>query len=114
MPETLEQLVAFLAAGAAPGARERLVSRGLARGMIWRGGELPAGSPRFGPALTAELLDHGYSLLGKAIALRDLEGSSSRVRDSLVVAAESIESAARNGKRDEVRDSHLVIAAAAF
>ena len=114
MPETLEQLVAFLAAGAAPGARERLVSRGLARGMIWRGGELPTGSPRFGPALTAELLDHGYSLLGKAIALRDLEGSSSRVRDSLVVAAESIESAARNGKRDEVRDSHLVIAAAAF
>src|SRR2546426_6070775 len=103
MPETIEQLATFLTTDTAPGARGRLVSRGLARGMIWRGGELPVGAPRFGPALTTELLDHGYGLLGKALQLREAEGSSDRVRDFLVVAAESIESAVRNGGKAEDR-----------
>lgn len=45
MAESLTELQSRLAATTIPGFRERLVDRGLARGLIWREGVLPAGSP---------------------------------------------------------------------
>lgn len=114
MPETRDQLVAFLEARTAAGVRERLLARGMARGMIWRAGSLPEGAQTFSPSLSTDLLDHGYGILGKALALRGMDRSSVLLDDSFRVAAESIEAAVRNGYRDEARDFHLVVAAVAF
>lgn len=98
-----------------PGARERLVARGLARGMIWRGGALPEDAPHFAGSLTADLLDHGYLVLATALRLRDASGDNEAVREGFRVAAESIESAVRRADPNlERRGECLVVAAAAF
>ena len=47
MAESVEQLAERIATATQPGFRERLLDKGLARGMIWRDGVLPAGSPAF-------------------------------------------------------------------
>lgn len=98
-----------------PGTRERLVARGLARGMIWRGGILSEESPKFAKSLTSDLLDHGYLVLATSLRLRDAAGDSDVVRDGFRVAAESIESAVRRADSNtERRGENLVVAAAAF
>lgn len=102
-------------------ARERLLAQGLARGMIWREGQVPLGGPRFSEDLTDDLLHFGYGVLVLALELRDanLEKIDSteyfKTDDAFRVAAESIESAMRRGEpKDPFRGLHLVVAAAAF
>lgn len=98
-----------------PEARERLVAKGLARAMIWRGGTVPVGGPGYGKHLTAELLDHGYKLLTDALELRNAGRNTALVLTATRLAAESIESAVRRGdSSDENRGMHLVVAACAF
>jgi hypothetical protein len=82
--------------------------------MIWRNGKLPPDAYPFAESLTADLLDHGYSVLAQALRLRDLGGATVDVMRGLLVAAESIESAVRRGVHDADRDFHLVVAACAF
>jgi hypothetical protein len=44
---TLEELEAVVDEAVTPGFRERLLSKGQARSIIWRDGRLPEGAPRF-------------------------------------------------------------------
>lgn len=73
MMESIEELIERLGSLTQTGTRGRLLSRGLARGMVWSNGELPPDSPDFSPDLTVDLLDHGYSVLGCALRLRSLD-----------------------------------------
>lgn len=102
-----------------PDFRGRLRAKGIARGMVWRDGVVPEGSPPFVDTLSADLLDFGYAVLVLALELRDAnltraEGSF-ETKDEFVVAAEAIESAVRRGDpNDGDQGRHLVVGAAAF
>lgn len=116
-PDRLRQRVDRLVE---PGARRRLLARGLARGMVWRDGRLPIGGSSFPTSLTADLLDYGYGVLAIALELRDSnearQGSAPfDTVDAFTAAAEALESAVRRGPRtDPNRGRHLVVAAAAL
>lgn len=115
MSETADQLAERLRLLILPEVRGRLVARGLARGLIWRNGQLPLDVRPVHPRLTDDLLDHGYSLLTMALRLRDTQLHLEVVERALLVAGEAIESAIRRGAEDEPsRGFHLVVAAAAF
>lgn len=115
MPQPTDELAEELRLLIQPGARERLVARGLARGMIWRGGELPTGAQTFARSLTADLLDHGYLILAKALQLKETGEHADMVEDAFRVAAESIESAVRRGDpQADGQGFHLVVSACAF
>jgi hypothetical protein len=112
---TADDLARRVRAATVPGARGKLVARGLARGMIWRDGQLPADAPAFSPSLTTDLLDRGYSVLAQALALRDDGGHAGDAEAAFRTSAEAIESAVRKGESaDPERVRHLVVAAAAF
>lgn len=117
MPESPESLAERLRVLTGAGVRSQLVAKGLARGMIWRDGNLPEGSPPTLRNLRSEdLLDHGYAILSMALRLRDTRQPPPEIlENSFRVAAEAIESAVRRGPADNtMRDFHLAIAAAAF
>jgi hypothetical protein len=102
-----------------PDFRGRLRAKGIARGMVWRDGVVPEGSPSFVDTLSADLLDFGYAVLVLALELRDANLTRAEGRfetkDALVVAAEAIESAVRRGNpSDGDQGRHLVVGAAAF
>lgn len=115
-----DAIAASLARLIEPRARGRLIARGLARGMIWRGGVVPAGGPEFSATLTHDLLDFGYGVLALALELRDANRTRERsapfaTQDAFRVAAEAIESAARRGDPGHLdQGRHLVVSAAAF
>jgi hypothetical protein len=115
MPESASDLAARLRSLIQPGTRERLVARGLARGIIWRSGQLPTGAPQFSADLTHDLLDHGYAILVMALRLRDAGQFPDVVEQALRVAAESIESAVRKASPSNPdRGFNLLVAATAF
>ena len=99
-----------------PVYRNKLLARGLARGMIWRNGQLPPGSPMFSQQLTSDLLDHGFRILDTALRLREIAPEPNGILDrSLSIAGEAIESAGRQGDpSDPARGFHLTCAAASF
>lgn len=117
--ESPEELTLKLRELCAPGVRDQLIAKGLARGMIWESGELPDGSPNYSSQLTNDLLNHGYLVLGCAIRLRTLSLTDS-IPDETILdeafrsAAECIEAVVRRGERTTDRGFHLTIAAAAF
>lgn len=114
MPESAEELQDRLRTATRPGARHRLLARGLARGMIWQDGELPLEAPQFSPELSADLLDHGYGVLSRALRLRELDRDAPILDDAFRVAAEAIESTARRGDRTKAdRGFQLLVAAIA-
>lgn len=100
--------------------RGRLRARGIARGMVWRDGVVPEGSPSFPSDLTADLLDFGYGVLALALELRDANRrrpAEARIKtsDAFEVAAEALESAVRRGDHAHPENGrHLVVSAAAF
>src|SRR6185437_14954054 len=102
MAQDPDALAAALRRLVEPGARGRLLARGLTRGMIWRDGVLPEGAPPFPGTLTQDLLDFGYGVLALALQLRDVNrdrdvATRFPTEDAFRVAAESIESAVRRG-----------------
>jgi hypothetical protein len=103
-----------------PDARGRLLARGLARGMIWHDGIIPAGAQKFSPSLTSDLLDFGYGVLALALELRDANLNREtnqwfNTDEAFRVAAEAIESAVRRGDpRNDEQGRHLIVSAAAF
>jgi hypothetical protein len=115
MAESIESIVARIERLTTAGHRSNLVARGLARGLVWRDGVLPLGSPDFSPDLSTDLLDHGFQLLSSSLSLRAANGDRDMVNRGLHAAAESLESSARNESRNDVhRGFHLTMAAAAF
>ncbi|HBG31859.1 MAG TPA: DEAD/DEAH box helicase, partial [Gammaproteobacteria bacterium] len=101
------------------GFRGRLRARGIARGIVWRDGVVPDGSPVFDSRLTSDLLDFGYAVLALGLELRDANRTGKDrlypTADAFEVAAEAIEAAARRGNpEDGDQGRHLVIGATAF
>lgn len=114
MPESPDLLEERLRDAISPGARHRLLARGLARGMIWADGALPPDAPQFSPDLSSDLLDQGYGILARALRLRELNPNSAVLDDAFRVASEAIESTVRHGDlTDSDRGFRLLVAAIA-
>ena len=98
-----------------PTFRNRLLDRGVARGLIWRDGRLPDGAPNFADSLTEDLLDYAYSIMSMALRLRSIEQSDQTARQALLVAGECIQAAVHRGDADSPDQGfHRVSAAVAF
>ena len=113
MAESVERLKERIEASTRPGFRERLLDKGLARGMIWRDGVLPADSPAFPDSLTEDLLDYAHTVLSMALRLRAAEPGADLERPFLV-AGEAIEAAVHRGTDGSETGFHRVSAAVAF
>jgi superfamily II DNA/RNA helicase len=115
MASTIEEIEQSIREAIAPGFRNRLLERGLARSMIWVDGELPEGAPRFAEKLSYDLLSYGYSLLSLAIRLRDLRGNEDLCRAAFEKSATSITDVIHNGNPDDPEKGfHKVLASSAF
>ncbi len=114
MAESLEELEARLRNATAPGARARLIDRGLARGLIWLEGVVPEGGPSFAESLTEDLLDYGHSVLDLALRVRTLNRESAVLTPAFEIAGEAIESAVHRDERNLSHGFHRVSAATAF
>ncbi len=114
MAESTAELQRRLEAAVVPGFRERLLDKGLARGLIWRDGELPADAPPFPGALTEDLLDYAHTLLAMSVRLRARKVTSRTLERAFLVAGEAIEAAVHRGSRGPTRGFHRVSAAVAF
>ena len=111
----IEQLRETIEEAVQPDYRGRLLSRGQARAMIWRNGELPEGSPRFTENLSYELASYGLSLLSMAIRLREQGDEETLVPVALERAGDALEAVVSKGDpNDTTRGFYRLLAAAAF
>lgn len=115
MASTIEEIEQSIREAIAPGFRNRLLERGLARSMIWVDGELPEGAPRFAEKLSYDLLSYGYSLLSLAIRLRDLRGNEDLCCAAFEKSATAITDVIHDGNpEDPEKGFHKVLASSAF
>ena len=115
MTETVVELSSRLQVFIEPGARSRLLDKGLARGLIWRDGHLPEGAPVFSESLSEDLLDYAHAVMSLALRLRaSHEGDAKLLERAFRVAGEAIEAAVHRGEEGIDRDFHRVTAAVAF
>ncbi|HIF9375893.1 TPA: DEAD/DEAH box helicase [Photobacterium damselae] len=115
MASTIEEIEQSIREAIAPGFRNRLLERGLARSMIWIDGELPEGAPMFAEKLSYSLLSYGYSLLSLAIRLRDLDGNEDLCRAAFEKSATAITDVIHNGNPEDLEKGfHKVLASSAF
>ena len=115
MASTIEEIEQSIREATAPGFRNRLLERGLARSMIWVDGELSEGAPRFAEKLSYDLLSYGYSLLSLAIRLRDLGGNEDLCRVAFEKSGTAITDVIHNGNpEDPEKGFHKVLASSAF
>jgi len=115
MPESPIELQNRLEEAIIPGAREHLLEKGLARGLIWRDGKIPPGGSQFSENLTDDLLDYAYAILAMALRLRMAKGIELVQQRAFLVAAEAIEAAVHRGDPRRVdRGFNRVSAAIAF
>lgn len=113
MAESLERLTDRLSTATRPGFRERLLDKGLARGMIWRDGVMPPGSPAFPDGLTEDLLDYAHTVLNMALRLR-AHNREANLERPFLVAGEAIEAAVHRAADGHEAGFHRVSAAVAF
>lgn len=114
MAESAEEIKRRLQEVVAPGFRERLLDKGLARGLIWQDGVLPADSPTFSESLTTDLLDYAHTVLAIALRLRASEPAAEVLERAFLVAGEAIEAAVHRGDGGVERGFNRVSAAVAF
>ncbi len=114
MAESIEDLSYRLQVAIAPGFRERILDKGLARGLIWRDGVLPPGSPSFPNSLTEDLLDYAHTIMAMALRLRTLSPRAVHLERAFLVAGEAIEAAVHHGKGGGDCGFHRVSSAVAF
>lgn len=115
MAESAAELSSRLQQYLEPGVRARLLDRGLARGLIWRNGELPEGTPEFSEGLSEDLLDYAHAVMTLALRLRaSREGELKLLERAFLVAGEAIEAAVHRGEDRIDRGFHRVTAAVAF
>ena len=115
MADEINHLKQQLNSFTSPGYRGRLLAQGLARGLIWKNGEVPRGGPDFSETLSTDLTEYGYSLLNLGLRLSRAEGRSALSLNALLIAGEAIESIVRRGPVDDrERGLHIVSAAVAF
>lgn len=115
MPRSVEELEALLDQALTPGFREKLVSRGLARTLIWVDGKIPEGRTPFAETLSDELLGYGLSLMRACLELRSLDRDNQKATVGFERAAEAIESTVRQGDLEAPeRGFYTVLAAASY
>lgn len=115
MAETAAELSTRLQVAVAPGFRGRLLDKGLARGLIWRDGNLPEGAPEFPEGLSEDLLDYAHAVIALALRLRASGEGDPRLLDrAFLVAGEAIEAAVHRGEERIDGGFHRVTAAVAF
>ena len=115
MPRTPAQVGALLSRASEPQFRNQLLTRGLARSLIWRGGTLPEGSPAFDQDLGADLLALGYALLELALTLPASGDNVVQTLAGFRSAGEAIEAVVRNGDKTWPDFGfHRLVAAAAY
>ncbi len=115
MAESAAELSSRLQAAVEPGVRERLLDKGLARGLIWRDGRLPEGAPEFPESLSEDLLDYAHTVMALALRLRATGEANARLLErAFLVAGEAIEAAVHRGEERLDRGFHRVTAAVAF
>src|SRR6185312_7686355 len=114
MPESISELRRKIDAAASPVFHDRLLDKGLARGLLWRDGILPEGSPAFSVSLTTDLLDYGHTIMAMAMRLRALESNSPTLDRAFLIAGEAIEAAVHRGDKRLDRGFHRIAAAVAF
>lgn len=115
MAETVAELSSRLQVVVEPGVRGRLLDKGLARGLIWRDGDLPEGAPEFSEGLSDDLLDYAHAVMAMALRLRaSQEGEPKLLDRAFLVAGEAIEAAVHRGEDRIDRGFHRVTAAVAF
>ena len=114
MAESIADLQDRLWRIVAPGFRDRLLDKGMARGLIWRDGELPPDAPQFLTSLTADLLDYAYAVMALSLRLRAQETTAPALEQAFLVAGEAIEAAVHQGSNEPDTGFHRVSAAVAF
>ncbi len=97
MAESTAELQRRLQVAVAPGFGERLLDKGLARGLIWRDGIIPPGSPPFPNSLTEDLLDYAHTVLALGLQLRSRSREIPLLARAFLVAGEGIEAAVHRG-----------------
>ena len=115
MEEQDSQLTTLLKEAVVPGFRNRLLDRGVARGLIWEDGNLPDGAPSFSDSLTDDLLDYAYTLMNMALRRRSDEPGDESASMALLAAGQSIQAAVHRGDQDRLDQGfHRVNAAVAY
>ena len=95
--ETIDELQTFLRAATEENIRGQLLSRGEARAIIRRAGQLPDDAPAFGETLDTDLSEYGLSVLRASLALREHEGETGIWRVGFLKAGGAFEALVRNG-----------------
>jgi hypothetical protein len=114
MPSRAEDLEAAIIEATEPGFRARLLARGEARGLIWRDGALPPGTPSPDAFLSQDLLAYAYALLEHGLEISALQGSAESALSAFETAATAIEAVIARGEATPERGFHRVVAAATF
>jgi superfamily II DNA/RNA helicase len=96
-----------------PDFRGNLRAEGLARDLIWTGGDLPPDAPRFRSDLSRELLDFAFGVFAAAMSLHE-NGERETAVAAFEAAAEAIESVVRRGRRGPRYAFLAVLGAAAY
>jgi hypothetical protein len=97
MVESAADLQKSLEEAIVPQFGDRLLDKGLARGLIWSDGTLPEGAPAFSEGLTEDLLDYAHTILAMALRLRSYDPKNPTVLRAFLVAGEAIEAAVHHG-----------------
>src|SRR5690349_5380473 len=114
MPGRVDDIERAIRQATQPGFRGRLLARGEARAMIWRGGQIPDGAQQFDPSLSEDLLSYGYALLEHGLELTDEGGDEDLARQAFSTAATAIESVIARGPDTSEQSFHRVVAATCF
>ncbi|PCI85480.1 MAG: DEAD/DEAH box helicase [Hyphomicrobiales bacterium] len=114
MMATLEEKQTRVSEATQSGFRERLLSRGQARSIIWKDGLLPENAPNFSPLLSYDLLSYGYSLISDGLDIIQENGDANIARKAFQHGAGAIESVVAKGAIDPEHDFHRFIAAAGY
>ena len=98
--ESTEELAKFIRDLEHPTFRGRLLSRGEARAITRRDGQLPSDAPDYGSTLDTDLSEYGFSLLNIALDLRQQgKGDLAKSRMGFFKAGSAFEFLVRNGSR---------------
>ncbi|WP_119459736.1 DEAD/DEAH box helicase [Rhodospirillaceae bacterium SYSU D60014] len=114
MAATIEAIEASIRDAVALNFRGKLLAKGQARSMIWRDGVLPEDAPPFSNLLSYNLISYGYGLLSHGLRLLEGNGDREVARIAFEHAAGAIEAVIAKGRKDEARDFHRLVAAAAY
>src|SRR5688572_5548859 len=115
MPLTLEPLVAQIREAVQPDFRDKLVSRGLSRSILWTDGILPQGSPVFSATLSQDLASYGFGLFDLCLRLREINPAHELLALGFERSAEALEAVVRRGNPTlPERGFFMIVAAAAY